>query len=163
MTSSPARRVAVAGHRGLSPATAALIDRSIRTALAARAPGLTGISCLADGADQIFARAVVDLGGSLEVIIPAGEYRDGLPADARPEYDSLLAFATTVHRLPYTEPSPESHMAASMLMVDTADELYAIWDGRPARGYGGTADVVAYARQRDIPVHVIWSPGAHRD
>jgi hypothetical protein len=46
------------------------------------APDVTGLSCLADGADQIFARAVTDLGGKLEVIIPASEYRAGLPAAA---------------------------------------------------------------------------------
>jgi len=35
-------------------------------------------------------------------------------------------------------------MAASAYMIDHADELWAVWDGQPARGYGGTADVVAY-------------------
>jgi hypothetical protein len=163
MSSTPSRRIAVSGHRGLSDATMALIDEGIRAALAAQAQGFTGISCLADGADQVFARAVTDLGGTLEAIIPASQYRDGLPPGALPEYDSLLATATTVHRLPFTESSSESHMAASTLMIDAADELYAVWDGKPARGYGGTADVVAYARQRGITVHVIWPAGAQRD
>jgi hypothetical protein len=54
-------------------------------------------------------------------------------------------------------------MAASKLMIDTADELYAVWDGRPARGYGGTADVVAYAHELGKPVHIIWPAGAKRD
>jgi len=54
-------------------------------------------------------------------------------------------------------------MAASKFMVDEADELYAVWDGKPARGYGGTADVVAYARDHDITVQVIWPAGAERD
>ena len=31
------------------------------------------------------------------------------------------------------------------LMVDEADELYAVWDGKPARSYGATADVVAHS------------------
>ena len=53
-------------------------------------------------------------------------------------------------------------MAASKLMVDEADELYAVWDGKPARGYGRTADVVAYARDRGTPVRVIWPDGAER-
>ena len=39
-------------------------------------------------------------------------------------------------------------MTASKLMVDKADELYAVWDGKPAQSYGGTGDVVAYARER---------------
>lgn len=139
-----------------------MVDKAIRGTLAAAGPDVTGISCLADGADQIFARAVTDLGGGLEAIIPAGQYRDDLPADSRSEYDRLLAAAAAVLRLPFAEPTPESYMAASELMIDAADELYAVWDGRPARGYGGTADVVAYARERGKPVHVIWPPGAER-
>jgi hypothetical protein len=155
-------RIAISGHRGLPALTVRLVDQALRAALAERAPGVTGLSCLADGADQIFARAVTDLGGTLEPVIPADQYRDGLPADSHPEYDDLLAKAVAVHRLPFTESTSESHMAASKLMVDQADELYAVWDGKPARAYGGTADVVAYARERGIPVRVIWPDGAQR-
>jgi hypothetical protein len=155
-------RIAISGHRGLPGPTADLVDEAIRTALARHGPNLTGISCLADGADQIFARAVTDIGGKLEVIIPAGEYRDRLPAEAQPEYDRLLAQAVAVRRLPFTESTSEAHMAASKLMIDNADELYAVWDGKPARGYGGTADVVTYAREHETPVHVLWPDGAQR-
>jgi hypothetical protein len=156
-------RIAISGHRGLSSPTAQLVDKAIRAALAEHAPDVTGISCLADGADQIFARAVTDLGGTLEAVIPAAEYRDKLPEDSQPEYDDLIARAAAVHRLPFTESTPESHMAASRLMIDAADELYAVWDGEPARSYGGTADVVAYARERRTPVRVVWPDGAQRD
>jgi hypothetical protein len=109
------------------------------------------------------ARAVTELGGQLEAFIPAARYRAALPAQAHPEYDRLLAQATAIHRMPFTESTPESHMTASKLMVDAADELYAVWDGKPARAYGGTADVVAYARQHKTPVTVIWPQGAQRD
>jgi hypothetical protein len=81
-------------------------------------------------------------------------------ADQDPMNSPHLA---AVHRLPFTESTPESHMAASKLMIDEADELYAVWDGKPARSYGGTADVVAYARERGTPVRVIWPDGAQRD
>ena len=40
--------------------------------------------------------------------------------------------------------------------------LYAVWDGKPARSYGGTADVVAYARAHGTPVRVIRPDGARR-
>ncbi len=155
-------RIAISGHRGLPAPTARLVDQALRAALTERAPDITGLSCLADGADQIFARAVTDLGGTLEAVIPAAEYREKLPADSHSGYDDLLARATAVHRLPFTESTSESHMAASKLMVDKADELYAVWDGKPARSYGGTADVVAYAREHDTPERVIWPDGAQR-
>lgn len=72
-------RIAITGHRGLPADTVRLVDDAVRSALAEHdAERLTGISCLADGADQIFARAVVDLGGALEVVVPARRYREGL-------------------------------------------------------------------------------------
>jgi hypothetical protein len=48
-------------------------------------------------------------------------------------------------------------------MLADADELLAVWDGQPARGYGGTADVVEAARYKGIPVTVVWPAGAKRD
>ena len=142
-------------------ATSRLVNQALRAALAERAPDVTGLSCLADGADQIFARAVTDLGGTLEAVIPAAEYREKLLGESHPGYDDLFARAAAVLRC--RESTPESHMAASKLMVDQADELYAVWDGKPARAYGGTADVVAYAREHGTPVRVIWPNGAQRD
>ncbi|MHA6619887.1 hypothetical protein [Pseudonocardia sp. DLS-67] len=39
---------------------------------------------------RIFARAVLDAGGSLAVVVPAAEYRESLPADHHPVYDALI-------------------------------------------------------------------------
>ncbi|HLQ55113.1 MAG TPA: hypothetical protein VK162_12690 [Streptosporangiaceae bacterium] len=155
-------RLAVSGHRNLPAGSMRLVDEAIRSALSDGARNVTGLSCLADGADQIFARAVLDLGGDIEAVIPAEKHRDGLPGQAREEYDRLLAKAVAVHRLPFTESTPEAHMAAGEFMIGEADELFAVWDGKPGRGFGGTADVVALARERDLPVQVIWPDGARR-
>jgi hypothetical protein len=54
-------------------------------------------------------------------------------------------------------------MEVSSAMLDQGERLFAVWDGKPARGYGGTADVVAEARHWGIPVTVIWPDGASRD
>jgi hypothetical protein len=159
-------RIAASGHRALRPEVSALIDRAARTELerlGGTGPDLIGLSCLADGADQIFAAAILDRGGSLEVIVPAETYRDGLPDQSKPLYDKLLDQADAVHRRDHRESNADAHMDASTFMVDRADRLFAVWDGQPARGYGGTADVVAYARERGVPVTVIWPDGAHRD
>lgn len=109
------------------------------------------MTSLADGADQLFAHAVLDQRGLIEVIVPAAQYRDGLPAESHPEYDDLLDHASKVHRLNFTESTSESHMAASELMISMISELFAVWDQQPARGYGGTADVVAQAPNKGGP------------
>ncbi len=140
-----------------------MVDAALRAELAAHQLPVTGLCCLADGTDHIFARAVADLGGELEAVIPAEQYRDGLPTVAQPDYDELLDSAAVVHRLSYPTPTPDALMAASIFMIERADQLYAVWDGLPARGYGGTADVVAYAREQGVPTKIIWPEGATRD
>jgi hypothetical protein len=158
-------RVAVTGHRGLSATVEALIGNEIDRELdrvTATGAELTGLSCLADGADQIFAAAILAHGGALEAVVPAVEYRTGLPDSAKARYDSLFASARTVHRCPFRESNSEAHMAASRFMVDEAERLIAVWDGEPARAFGGTADVVAYARDKGCPITVVWPAGATR-
>lgn len=156
-------RVAVSGHRELGAETAALVSDGVRAALRAAGPGVTGLSCLAEGADQIFARAVLELGGRLEAIVPARLHRDGLPRGVRAAYDYLLDRAGRVHQCPFFEATAQAHMAAGKYLITQADELWAIWDGLPARGLGGTADVVALARRHGVPVRVFWPAGASRD
>lgn len=87
----------------------------------------------------------------------------GREAPKTPRREALLARASRLHTLPFTESTPEAHMRASERMLDLADELLAVWDGKPARGYGGTADVVATAHTRRMTVHIVWPRGATRD
>jgi hypothetical protein len=157
-------RIAVSGHRGLADDVTAFVQAGIRRELGRYADDgdLVGLSCLADGADQVFASLVLDLGGHLEVVVPAAEYREDLPDDAKPDYDELYAKADKIHTLDFIASTSTAHMAASELMVRMADRLIAVWDGQPARAFGGTADVVAYARQQAIPVTIIWPPGIRR-
>ncbi|MBB5158711.1 hypothetical protein [Saccharopolyspora phatthalungensis] len=156
-------RLAVTGHRGLAQRTVELVQAALRTELGQYEGSLVGLSCIADGADALFARAVLDQGGSLVVIVPAVNYRDKLPEEHHAEYDDLLGRASDVVRLDFPDSTSESHMVASVKMVEMADKLVAVWDGKPARGYGGTADVVNAARDRAVPVTVIWPDGAERD
>jgi hypothetical protein len=156
-------RVAVSGHRGLPADVAAYVAEAIEGELRPLSGEFTGVSCLADGADQIFARAVLAAGGALEVVIPADDYRDGLPDSARAEFDDLLGRASAVFRCPHRAATPDAYMDASLLMIDRADRLIAVWDGLPARSFGGTADVVDHARSRAMPVVVIWPAGVRRD
>ncbi|HEY2765388.1 MAG TPA: hypothetical protein VGJ13_15465 [Pseudonocardiaceae bacterium] len=156
-------RLGITGHRSLPAHTVDLVQYSLRHELAQYGATIIGVTALADGADQLFARAVVDQGGHLEVIVPAAGYREGLPTESHEEYDDLLDQALKVHRLEFTESTSEAHMAASTLMISMIDELVAVWDQQPARGHGGTADVVTHARERGRPVRIIWPAGASRD
>jgi hypothetical protein len=127
-----------------------------------RPDNLVGVSCIADGPDAWFAQAVLDHGGRIEVVIPASQYRESLPKWHHATYDALLQRAVEVHRTGLVESTSEAHMAGSEILIGLVDELVAVWDGQPARGYGGTADVVAYAEGNGVPARVIWPEGATR-
>ncbi|MEW1550510.1 hypothetical protein [Streptomyces tsukubensis] len=156
-------RIGITGHRGLPDTVADQVRRLLaEKAKSYIAADLVAVSCIADGPDAWWAQEAVAAGGRLEVVIPADEYREGLPAWHHPDYDTLLSQATAVHRTGMTASTSEAHQAGSEILVDRCDELVAVWDGHPARGYGGTADVVTYARRTGTPVTVLWPEGASR-
>ncbi|MFE7276133.1 hypothetical protein [Streptomyces sp. NPDC057623] len=156
-------RVGITGHRGLNTE----VEERVRALLADAVSGydvaeLVAVSCIADGPDTLFAEAVLSVGGRLEVVIPATEYRDSLPEWHHSTYDALMSRASDVHETGMTASDPQAHMTGSEILVGLADELFAVWDGKPAWGYGGTADVVAYAERTGVPVRVLWPEGASR-
>ncbi|MEU2284301.1 hypothetical protein ABZ614_20565 [Streptomyces sp. NPDC013178] len=156
-------RVGITGHRGLSKdveqRVRAMLDETVR---GFDARSLTAVSCIADGPDSWFAEAVLKHGGQLEVVIPATEYRKNLPEWHHPVYDELYSSAVDVHETGMTESTSEAHQAGSEVLVGLVDELIAVWDGKPAWAYGGTADVVAYAQRTGVPVRILWPEGASR-
>jgi hypothetical protein len=85
-------RIGITGHMDLSAETAELVGAAIRQALLEHdIADLIGVSCIARGADSIFAQAVLGLGGSLEVVMPAADYRDRkVPPDHLPVFDDLV-------------------------------------------------------------------------
>lgn len=157
-------RLGITGHINLTRETAELAARAIRRALSGYPAGeLTGVSCLAAGADSIFAEAVLDAGGTLDVIVPAAGYREkAVRPDHADRFDELISRAASVRVLPYREPDPAAYQAASEVLVSSCDRLLAVWDGQPSAGGGGTADVVRQARSRGVPVEIIWPEGARR-
>lgn len=106
---------------------------------------------------------VLDHGGLVEAVLPAERYRDDLPQWHHPAYDGLLGSAAEVHRTGLVESGSHAHQAGSEILVGLVDRLLAVWDGKPARGYGGTADVVACARRTGVPFRVLWPEDASRD
>ena len=157
-------RIGVTGHMDLTDDTVPLVARAIRDALTPHADGnLTGVSCLARGTDSIFAQVIIDLGGKLEVVLPSTNYRDTkVKPDHAPLFDRLLTLATTVRAMPFDTAGRDAYAAANEAVLDSIDQLVAVWDGQPSTGQGGTADAVAEARHRALAVTVIWPNGASR-
>jgi hypothetical protein len=152
-------RIGVTGHRVLVEVPRVLegvegaLDR-IEAAFPGRA--LVVVSCLAEGADRLVAEAVLRRPGSRLVAIlpmPRGELvTDFATPESQAEFAGLLARAAEVVELPASATRDEAYVAANEWMSDNVDVLVAVWDGQATQGQGGTAEVVARARARHLPL-----------
>lgn len=157
-------RVGCTGHQNLSAATRRNVAAAIGAALAAETDeDLVGLSSLAEGADQMFALAVLAAGGQLHAVIPSKNYEQSFQSErSRTTYAALLGLAATSKVLAFDAPTEDAFLAAGHEVADQSDFLLAVWDGKGAGGKGGTADIVAYAQKRRVETRVIWPPGARR-
>lgn len=157
-------RIGVTGHATLTADSVELVYRVLLKALRRYAGAhLHGITCLARGTDQIFARAVLALHGTFEVVLPAMDYRERvIEPDARADFDDLLGRASRVSCMRYRRSSREAYMAASVELLRRSELLLAVWDGQPSAVLGDTADVVRAAAERGVPMAVLWPSGARR-
>ncbi|GAA1753277.1 hypothetical protein [Luedemannella helvata] len=157
-------RIGITGHIHLTAESSALIYDAIVAELREYADGwVRGVTCLADGADQIFARAVLATRGTYEVILPARDYRDKeIRPEALSDFDELVRCAAKVSYTAQPHSGDDAFLEASMEMLRRSDRLLAVWDGRAGGRSGGTADVVTRARAMRLPVTVIWPDGAAR-
>jgi hypothetical protein len=141
----------------------AALHAAIRATAGDREGGVEALSSLAAGADQLFADIALACGAELTVVIPSGDYEDGFDdPDELAHYHWLRKRATREVRMGYPRSTDEAYYAAGTYIADHCDRLVAVWDGRPARGLGGTGDIVRYARGLGKPVTVIWRAGVER-
>ena len=79
-------------------------------------------------------------------IIPSEGYERTFSSGELPLFNYYLQKATSVTTLNFKEPSESAYLSAGKFIVDNSDVMIAIWNGKPAQGPGGTADIVEYAR-----------------
>jgi hypothetical protein len=150
----------VTGHQTLPSGAREFVVSAVQDILRDAESPLSAVTSLAAGADQLVAAELLRAGGRLHVIVPSGSYEQTFAAgEDLACFQSLLGAAHIVTRLAYAEPSEEAFLAAGQSVVDNCDVLIAVWDGKPARGLGGTADIVRYARDTGKAVSIVWPDG----
>ena len=138
--------IGISGHQDLgSKNVVEWVRTQITTELTKRQFG-SGISSLAQGTDQLFAEIVLALGKLLEVVIPCHNYEAAFknPIAAR-QFRNLKNRASTSSVLNFEGPSEEAFYQAGCSIVEASDLMVFVWNGKPAKGHGGTADIVDYA------------------
>lgn len=132
-----------------------------------RLPLLRLLSPLAMGADRMAADAATALGYRLEVAtpFPRAEYETDFP-EAR--LDPWLGSAGEADERPcfaldgaHGDDANRSYEAVGRLVVRNCDLLLAIWDGKDAKGRGGTAEIVRFSARFGPPAWWIDASGRH--
>jgi SMODS and SLOG-associating 2TM effector domain 3 len=121
---------------------------------------LTAVSSLAEGADRLVAREILKRPGSrLEIVLPLppAEYRSDFGSAASvDEFDELSKrYDATTDTVQAGGSREQAYELAGRAVVDRSDVMIVVWDGEPARGRGGTAEIYDYARRWQIPVLLI--------
>ena len=164
--------VGVTGHRFLAELdrVTAGVDKALdRIEDAFGEHPMTVISALSEGADRLVAqRVLVRPDGKLIAVLPLPQsdyMSDFDSSESREEFLSLLARADRVITLPPAPTREDAYAAAGHYVLDHCDLLLGVWDGEKAQGTGGTAEIVAEARRRGLPLAWVHAgnrkPGTH--
>lgn len=135
-------------------------------------PLLTAVSPLAEGTDRIFAEQALACGYALCAPLPFSreEYAQDFAGAEAHEPDSIARFDEILRRaregaglvtfeLPGDrERAGAAYGQAGRVVLNQSDVLVVVWDGRPAKGGGGTVETFREARQFGLPV--VWIDAA---
>ena len=164
-------RIGAVGHRELpDPSLARIGTQKILTTIDGRLKETPHyfevISSLAEGADRVIADTIVSResapGGESNRLyallpLPEEEYIKDFPLEeSRSQFRSMLRAALVRDELPLRQ-RPDAYQQAAEEVVKRSDVLIVLWDGKPERGIGGTAETVEYARQNGHPMFWIHS------
>lgn len=145
MTQHAKIRVGITGHQNIEPEPLVWVSKTLQSMII-KGDIKYGITSLAVGADQLFANLLHQYDVPCQAIIPCKNYiqtfKDSRDKEA---YQNLLSISVSREILNFEYPSEEAFWAAGKRVVQLADVVVAVWNGQPAKGLGGTADVVKFA------------------
>ncbi len=165
-------KIGITGHRNLTEPQLTMLMPVVKTAIDNIICYQSGISHpqkivfstpLAKGADTLFAKVALTYDDAeIHVLLPfeKEEYlKDFGDAKSKSEFEELLKDkkVTSVECLGHTAKDDRNslYLNVGKKIVSGSDYIIALWDEEPARGVGGTGDIVRYARKLKKNVLVI--------
>lgn len=117
---------------------------------------LTILSSLAEGADILIATHALKRPGARLIVplpLPPDDYlKDFVSPETGALFSDLLARADEVIQIPQSSSRDENYQLAGEFVLHNCDVLLAVWDGQLPQGKGGTGQVVALARELQLPL-----------
>lgn len=108
-----------------------------------------GYTCLAVGADQLFAELLIVNNIKFTAVIPCTNYEATFEKETLDYFLLSKNMASKLIELNNNQPSEKAFNEGGKTVVDNSEIIIAVWNGDEAKGLGGTADIVHYAKQLD--------------
>lgn len=138
-------KVGITGHQNLGSIQQYNSISSKLKQIISEYPVTCGYTCLAKGADQLFAEILIQAKIPFYAVIPSNEYESTFTdKESFEKYEALLQNANHKKILSFNKPGEKAFYAAGKYVADSSDLLIAIWNGEESKGLGGTADIVEY-------------------
>jgi hypothetical protein len=160
-------KIGVTGHRFLADTEKLIqsVDKALGVIEEQFEPPYILLSPLAEGADRLVpyrafarwhsARLVVSLPLDVE------EYMEDFKTlTSKADFINLAEMADQFLQPTGGIDREDAYQAAGFRVIDLCDVLIAVWDGLKTQGKGGTAEMVARAREKKTPV--IWIHAGNR-
>lgn len=154
--------VGISGHINIRSETRIEVAARIIAELGKQGTPIRGYTSLAPGSDQVFAWAVLAVGGDIVFVNPCEQIESTIPEALLPAFRAARALAVEEVAMPYVEPSETAYLAAGEYIDDKVDVLVVVYDGKGARGKGGTGDIVERRTRSGRPVINVWPDGHTR-
>ncbi len=152
-------RIGVTGHRFLKETGRIIrgVDKALKMIEEAYGTPFIMFSALAEGADSlvVYRAQAMREDTQLVAVLPMklSDYmKDFGSIVSKVELMNLLETAHQLIELNDDETQANAYVNAGKHILDRCDVLVAIWDGQEAQGEGGTAEIVASARERGLPL-----------
>jgi len=155
---TPALQIGFSGHRVLSD------EKLCRTAILkvlaewkTKMPGgISGLSSLAAGGDLLFAEACFELGIPLRVLLPLPMtgFREDFDATTWGLVERALERVSSFEIVDGGTERPGCYYECGLETLHQCGLIIVLWNGRPARGPGGTGEMANQGKNLGIPT--IW-------
>lgn len=158
--------VGFTGHRQItnSPAISQAIGEALDFLRASAGGEWVALASVAEGGDQLFVHEALQRQMSWHAILPmpARDFATDFTPTQWQEVEAMLRRAEHLQVANDDGHREDAYLDCGLETVTGSDVLIAVWDGAPARGKGGTANIVEFARSIGRPIIIIDAATAER-
>jgi len=146
------------GHRALNDESRSRIRilEFLQDFKAKTSKTIYGVSSAAVGGDLVFAESCIQTGIPVRILLPFSkdQFREDFDEPTWKRSEAVMQQAISVEVIGGGQSAQESYYDCGIETVQQSQMLVALWNGNPARGLGGTAEIVDFAKEQARPL--VW-------